>query len=97
MKKEDYAVKEGCCPYCGKSFNAAANMKNTVRPRPGDWSVCIACAAVLVFNEDLTVRKPTAQESEQSTTIPQIFKMQMIVRARLAAKNGTVFSPVGRA
>jgi hypothetical protein len=33
-------------------------------PRPGDFSVCIFCANLMVFTEDLSLRQPTAAELE---------------------------------
>lgn len=47
------------CPYCGHNLDAAmsGNPKNPdAVPKPGDVSVCISCASVLVFKPDLTLR-----------------------------------------
>lgn len=42
------------CPSCEKLCDAASNLDddNSV-PEPGDYCVCIYCAALLLFNEHL--------------------------------------------
>jgi hypothetical protein len=40
-------------------------------PNPGDFSICIKCKETLVFDNDLKLRRPTAEElnemSEEDT------------------------------
>lgn len=45
------------CPCCNAPNSAAAGTNHNARPRPGDLSVCVSCASLLVFNEDMTVRE----------------------------------------
>lgn len=47
-----------CCE-CGHDITHASG---PVRPSPGDFSLCIRCASLNVFAEDMTVRKPTFEE-----------------------------------
>jgi hypothetical protein len=46
------------CPECGTLLDAASAPKSDARPSPGDWTVCIHCAAALVFDTELKVQAP---------------------------------------
>jgi hypothetical protein len=51
------------CPYCGQELCGATDPVNPEGvPVEGDASICIGCGGLLIFNEDLTSRKPTAAE-----------------------------------
>jgi hypothetical protein len=41
------------CPGCDRNLNATTGDGG---PSPGDYSICLYCATVLRFNEDMTVR-----------------------------------------
>lgn len=41
------------CPTCGYKLDAASHLEDqTVRPSPGDFTVCFNCAGLLRFDED---------------------------------------------
>jgi hypothetical protein len=51
------------CPACGVVLDAATSPQDRqLRPRPGDYSVCMYCATPLVFTEDGDLRRMTAEE-----------------------------------
>jgi hypothetical protein len=52
------------CPYCGFKIDAAGTIDNApVMPTPGDLTVCIQCAGVLMYDGPrLTIRQVPAQE-----------------------------------
>lgn len=50
------------CPVCGATLNAASGIEHEETPRPGDATVCVHCAAILLFDDDLRLRKPTKAE-----------------------------------
>lgn len=51
------------CPKCGKLLDAATSATGGVTPpRSGDLTVCIQCAAALVFTDDLRLRLMTGEE-----------------------------------
>lgn len=57
------------CPSCGHTLDAATSADRTqpdATPSPGDWNVCINCAVLLVFKEDLTCRAVTAEELQKA-------------------------------
>ncbi len=58
-------LPESLCPYCGQRFDAATAAdpnKSDAVPEPGDITVCIGCASILVFNKNLTVSVPGRRE-----------------------------------
>jgi len=52
------------CPECGHLLDAATNTEGPGAPGPGDFSVCISCTAILVFDEQRRLRLPTRSERE---------------------------------
>jgi hypothetical protein len=46
------------CPTCHELLDSATvvSEKERVKPSAGDFSLCIRCAEILVFNPDLTLR-----------------------------------------
>lgn len=61
-------VKAGLCPYCGYHGDSATNPDGgDSEPAPGDWAMCIACAGMLVFLDDLSMRKITDEEMAKLT------------------------------
>lgn len=64
------------CVVCGYQFDCAtkADREQEQRPRPGDFSLCMKCGEVYVFNEDMTVRIPSISDmmkldQEESNTL----------------------------
>lgn len=61
--RDYYMKRASLCPRCGHTLTGA--METTPAggaPEPGDTSVCISCASVLVYKDDLTLRPATAEE-----------------------------------
>ena len=50
------------CPQCGAVNDTADGVEHEEAPTPGDISVCMYCAAVTVFTNDLKLRTPTSEE-----------------------------------
>lgn len=52
------------CPVCHHKLDAASNAgpDDDTPPGPGDFTVCINCASVLVFSDDMTLRRPEAED-----------------------------------
>lgn len=44
------------CPHCGAVHDGAGSLIHDSRPKPGDVTVCILCAGVGEFTEDLKLR-----------------------------------------
>lgn len=51
------------CPCCGMESNRATNPGDCDNPpKPGDYSICFDCGAILRFNDDL-ISEPVVDES----------------------------------
>lgn len=90
MKMGD-SVRHGAapCPKCGHVLNAAAAVGEVgaVSPEPGDASVCIKCAAVLVYAEGLALRLMTDEEfaglsASEHDGIEEVRRAVLRVRAK---------------
>lgn len=67
------------CPYCETKLDAATDLETVVMPKPGDISICIKCAQLLIFTDDLTLRKPIP--ADEIVITDQIRLYQQAVRA----------------
>lgn len=69
------------CPYCNHGHQLASSMSNPeARPKPGDISICVECCNVLVFNDDLTTRKPTPLELDNALKNAEVVKLRKIMQ-----------------
>lgn len=53
----DTRVKESKCPVCGKILDTASSIDGDHTPSPNDITLCMYCAALLIFNKDMTMSK----------------------------------------
>lgn len=53
------------CRVCASPNDRAADLFGAQRPTPGDFSICINCGALSMYNDDLSLREPTDDEREQ--------------------------------
>lgn len=57
--------RHGKCPDCGAEFNRmTAPQDPSLKPEPGNYTLCSFCGAVAVFDEKLELRRPTKEEQE---------------------------------
>lgn len=58
-------LKPSLCPRCGYMTDMASHPTDpTARPKDGDFSVCLSCGGLLMFNEDLTLREVSKADFE---------------------------------
>lgn len=74
-------LSESACPTCGKTLDAATHMTD-VSPSPGDCTICLGCQDILIFTEELGLRRPTDQELE---TLP-LLEISQVQRSLAAVK-----------
>jgi hypothetical protein len=73
------------CPNCKHQLDrATSTTQKGAFPVPGDFTVCIDCASVLVFTQDLYLRKPT--EADWGSVTPELsthlLKLQLAIMDR---------------
>ena len=60
-------MKPSLCPKCKMILNGATHLQDVEKsPRPGDVTVCVVCAEVLVFDDDLMLRRPLVGEIDEN-------------------------------
>jgi len=80
------------CFGCGSRLNGltAGSGKDGERPKPGDFSVCLYCGCLLVFDFTATaLRLPWSEERRQFEADPRLTSVRRVVgevRKRLAAR-----------
>ena len=67
---KSHVVPKSQCPFCGYQFDLSSGISTTRRPNTGDPTICIKCAEVLIFDEQLHPRKPTPAELLDLQTNP---------------------------
>ena len=63
------------CPSCGKKLDAATHPTEDVAPSPGDVTICLGCQDLLIFTEELGLRRPTEAEI-QALPLDEISRYQ---------------------
>ena len=72
------------CPECNKKLDAATGVDHDSRPEPNDVTVCLYCATVLQFNDDLTLRSTTdAERFQLLVDNPALFKAVDAIQKRI--------------
>ena len=77
---DSHEVPMSTCPWCGTDLDRAASVESDSRLEAGDVTVCLRCAGVLVFTNDLAVRKATGEELRECGLDPRIRKIQHVIR-----------------
>lgn len=59
----DFSDRPNECRECGRKNNAVTSVEpGQIVPEPGSVSVCFGCGAITLFDENLKLRPPTAEE-----------------------------------
>ena len=85
----DTRTPKSNCPFCLHKLDAAMSgdpAHPDVMPKPGDFSVCISCASILVFTDDLRLRAPNPGELETAFR-EDILLERAITRAQRAVQS----------
>jgi ribosomal protein L40E len=81
---EESITPDSICSRCGNHFDRATSATPTApKPLPGSVSICYRCGALGIFNDNLTVRRPTPEELEE---LEQSEKVQRVLQAFWEAK-----------
>lgn len=60
------------CIICDHPNDMATDTGGKARPAPGDASICLYCGHVAIFDQQLRLRLPTAEERERIKANPKI-------------------------
>lgn len=74
---KDTRIPRVKCLKCGYPMDATTSVFEDATPKAGDYSLCLGCGYVAVFNADHTLRAPTEQESEAIASNQQVIDAQM--------------------
>lgn len=76
VRKLEKIVK---CPYCGYEMDSSAGAFQDSEPKEGDVSLCISCAGILVFNEQLQAVQPSQKEAEEIAAMPDVILARLSI------------------
>jgi len=76
----------GRCPHCSAPIDQASgvvdkNARNILKPKPGDISLCITCAGLGRYTQDLTLRKLTETEHAEAISNPRVQQARLAILA----------------
>jgi len=77
MKTTTTQLPPDHCPHCGHEITAASIFGQKVAPSPEDFTVCIECRKLAVFDEKLRLRKPTPDEISEALEMPRLMELQL--------------------
>lgn len=83
----EHDVTPNRCPHCEHILEGATGVTTQNAPKPGDVTLCIYCAAVLVFQDDMRVRLPVEEEANEFASNGELMKMQKIVKLAIRRRN----------
>jgi len=67
------------CP-CGYEQNRTSQADGDATPGEGDFTVCISCGRITVFNKDMTQREPTEEDMAAIKEDPDQYAYLLKVR-----------------
>lgn len=76
---EKQKITESKCLKCGKLLDGCSAVENEAKPKKGDFSICIKCGNIAVFDNDLKLRKPTKKEHEEISANETIMAQQRLI------------------
>ena len=60
------------CLKCGNQLDRASQINGDKGPKTGDFTICITCSELLVFDETLRFRWPTDEERAEIMQLPMV-------------------------
>lgn len=82
--------KPSICPHCGYFFDSATHPKDgSLRPEPGDLSMCLSCGGMLTFTDDMALRAASDEEVESlDSDTKQLVQKMKLARAQVVPLSG---------
>lgn len=72
------------CPNCDHLLNSATAVENGEKPKANSLTVCIYCAAVLVYGDDFALRKVTDEDldSREIETLIYLRNLKRLIESK---------------
>ena len=92
-------VKKQKCPYCGFEGDGVEEFNREDRkPKPGDISVCISCAGIQVFGEEMELLKISKErltelKEKHPITWAEINSLRSAIKITTSLQRGMVNKP----
>jgi hypothetical protein len=84
---ESHVTAKAECPECFYQVDRAAGLQDpSLRPDPGDVTLCFNCGAILVFEEADQVRQPTEEERIEAERHKVLMRYRRILLQDIAAR-----------
>lgn len=80
--------KASPCLACGKKLDASTSTEGDHKPSPGDATVCLECAHLMMYADDMTLRELTDEEMIEIAGDPRILQAMKVVAAFKQFKEG---------
>lgn len=75
-------IKENQCLKCNYKMDAADDLdKQKKEPESGDVSICINCAHVMIFDDNLNFRELEASEEEEVYNHPHVVEVCAAIKS----------------
>lgn len=70
MNTRKFLVKKSKCPNCRVEWNGATDLETpkAVPPSSGDFTICVNCGQINIFDENLSLKKATEEELKELTS-----------------------------
>jgi len=89
----EHRMPKAACTACGQRLDMASGVDGDARPTPGDLSVCIHCANVMTFTNNLLLRTLTTHELAEAMLDPDVARAVAAVTQMNRARKGRRKSP----
>lgn len=78
----DFAIPEMACPACDARLDRAAALNHGHAPKPGDFTVCIGCGAILRFGvEGLVAVAPDSLQELDAQQRRDVLRASSLIRS----------------
>lgn len=81
---QDHAATPCNCPYCHYKVDRCLNISTAGPPKAGDFTLCIRCGNLSIFDSELKMRVPSEDDLAELAKSPE--NMQLVARARAAIR-----------
>ena len=85
-------VTPALCPFCAHTLDTMSDVVGSAKPAPGDWSICLRCAGLLVVGSDLRPVKPALGLYEAACAADSALAAK-VTRMRRAVLIGAAVAP----